>query len=154
MILYYVFDRFLPDDIGKRIRHYFCHVLFTHVGKGVNIQPGVRFGRGSLISIGTNSGLGEGSYLVAMSSLLIGPQVMMLTAGHAYDDITNRLIDQKIVTAPITIGNDVWIGARVIILPGVTIGNRVVIGAGSFVTKSIPSHSLCAGVPCRVIKRI
>ena len=55
---------------------------------------------------------------------------------------------------PITIGNNVWIGAGAIILPGVTIGNNVVIGAGSVVTKNIPAYSLAVGNPCRVIKRI
>ena len=155
-----MFFRFLPGVVGRAARFYIARRLFSYVGDNVNIQAGVRFGRGSLISIGTNSGLGEGSYLVAMASLIIGrdvmvgPQVMMLTGGHAYDDIELRLIDQKIIAAPITIGDDVWIGARVIVLLGVTIGNRVVIGAGSIVTKSIPSHSLCAGIPCKVIKNI
>lgn len=160
MILYYAIARFFHGWIGQRIRYTLCQRLFSYVGEGVNIQSGVRFGRGSLISIGTNSGLGEGSYLVAMASIcighdvMVGPQVMMLTGGHAYDDSCRRLIDQKVMTAPISIGSDVWIGARVIILPGVTIGDRVVIGAGSVVTKDLPSGSLCAGVPCKVIKRI
>lgn len=55
-------------------------------------------------------------------------------------------------TAPITVGNDVYIGVRAIILPGVRIGNRCIIGAGSVVTKSIPDNSVAAGVPARVIK--
>jgi acetyltransferase-like isoleucine patch superfamily enzyme len=55
-------------------------------------------------------------------------------------------------TAPITIGNDVYIGVRTLILPGVTIGNRCIIGAGSVVTKNIPDNSVAAGIPARVIK--
>jgi acetyltransferase-like isoleucine patch superfamily enzyme len=55
-------------------------------------------------------------------------------------------------TAPICVGNDVYIGVRSLILPGVTIGNRCIIGAGSVVTKSIPDNSVAAGVPARVIK--
>lgn len=58
------------------------------------------------------------------------------------------------VTSPVNIGNDVWIGANVVILPGVTIGNNVVIGAGAVVTKDIPDNSLAVGVPARVIKSI
>jgi len=56
------------------------------------------------------------------------------------------------LTAPIVIGNDVYIGMRTIILPGVTIGNRCIIGAGSVVTRSIPDNTVAAGVPARVIK--
>ena len=55
-------------------------------------------------------------------------------------------------TAPIMVGNDVYIGIRAMILPGVTIGNRCIIGAGSVVTKDIPDNSVAAGVPARVIK--
>ncbi|MBU3840973.1 MAG: sugar O-acetyltransferase [Candidatus Ruminococcus intestinipullorum] len=54
----------------------------------------------------------------------------------------------------VTIGNDVWIGGNVVILPGVTIGNNVVIGAGSVVTKDIPDNMIAAGNPCRVIREI
>lgn len=58
------------------------------------------------------------------------------------------------LTAPITIGNDVYIGLNTMILPGVNIGNRVIIGAGSVVTKDIPDNSVAAGVPARVIKTV
>jgi len=63
-------------------------------------------------------------------------------------------ISTTIQSAPITIEDDVWIGANCIILKGVTIGARTVIGAGSVVTKSIPSDSIAAGNPCRVIKTL
>lgn len=60
---------------------------------------------------------------------------------------------QNAASAPVCIGDHVWIGARTIILKGVTIGARTIIGAGSVVTKSIPSDSIAAGNPCRVIKQ-
>ena len=56
------------------------------------------------------------------------------------------------ITKPITIGNDVYVGNNVILLPGVTIGNKVVIGAGAIVTKDIPDNSVAVGVPARIIK--
>ena len=59
----------------------------------------------------------------------------------------------KTQTAPVIIGNNVWIGGGAIILPGVTIGNNVVIGAGSVVTKNIPDNVIAVGSPCRVVCR-
>lgn len=55
---------------------------------------------------------------------------------------------------PITVGDDVWFGAGVQVLPGVTVGSDCVIGAGSVVTGDIPAHSLAAGNPCRVLRPI
>lgn len=55
---------------------------------------------------------------------------------------------------PISIGNNIWIGADVCVLPGVTIGDNCVIGAGSVVNKNIPAGSLAVGNPCRVIRKI
>jgi maltose O-acetyltransferase len=56
--------------------------------------------------------------------------------------------------APVRIGNDVWIGGNVTILPGVTIGNNVVVAAGAVVTKDVPDNSLVGGVPARLIREI
>jgi acetyltransferase-like isoleucine patch superfamily enzyme len=60
----------------------------------------------------------------------------------------------NVISAPITIEDDVWIGAHSLILKGVTIGARSIIGAGSVVTKSIPSDCIAAGNPCKVIRRL
>ncbi|MDD6564092.1 MAG: DapH/DapD/GlmU-related protein, partial [Clostridiales bacterium] len=57
-------------------------------------------------------------------------------------------------TAPVNIGDDVWIGGGSIILPGVTIGNNVIIGAGSVVTKDVPDNTLAYGNPCRIIRNL
>jgi len=58
------------------------------------------------------------------------------------------------MTRPVTIGNNVWLGAGAIVLPGVTIGDGSVIGAGSVVTKDVPSNVLAFGAPCRVIRSV
>lgn len=63
-----------------------------------------------------------------------------------------KIVPDLEITKPITIGNDVYIGNNVILLPGVSIGNNVVIGAGAVVTKNIPSNSVAVGVPAKVIK--
>lgn len=58
------------------------------------------------------------------------------------------------LTAPVTLGNNVWIGGGSIILPGVTIGDNTTIGAGSVVTKDIPANCLAVGNPCRVVRQL
>ncbi|MDR1026354.1 MAG: sugar O-acetyltransferase [Lactobacillus sp.] len=82
----------------------------------------------------------------------IAPNVGLYTAAHP-TDAKQRATGLEFAK-PITIGDDVWIGASVIILPGITIGSNVVIGAGSVVTKDIPSNTIAVGNPCKVIKKI
>ncbi|MGC9402132.1 sugar O-acetyltransferase [Vibrio genomosp. F10] len=82
----------------------------------------------------------------------IGPNVVISTASHPLS-LSERVL--PVATAnPITIGDNVWIGAGAVILDGVSIGDRCVIGAGSVVTKSIPADSVAVGSPCRVMKTI
>jgi maltose O-acetyltransferase len=82
----------------------------------------------------------------------IGPNVSIYTACHPLDaEERNKQIEWA---EPVTIGDNVWIGGSVTILPGVTIGNNAVIGAGSVVVKDIPDSCVAAGNPARVIKQI
>ena len=77
---------------------------------------------------------------------------LFTTAEHALDvEQRNEGLE---VALPINIGNNVWIGAGIIVLGGVTIGDNTVIGAGSVVTKSIPSDVIAVGVPCKVLRKI
>lgn len=82
----------------------------------------------------------------------IGPNVSIYTACHSTDPIERNT--RKEWAEPVTIGNNVWIGGSVTILPGVTIGDNVTIGAGSVVAKDIPSDVVAVGNPCRVIKEL
>lgn len=85
-------------------------------------------------------------------NVMIGPHTLITTVGHP---LTPKERRQHLAQAKqITIGNDVWIGGNVTILPGVTIGNNVVVGAGAVVTKDIPDNSLVLGVPARVVKKL
>lgn len=65
-----------------------------------------------------------------------------------------RIDEQGVTTTPVTIGDDIWIGANAVILPGVTIGNHSVVAAGAVVTKDVPPHTLVAGVPAKKIKEL
>ncbi len=85
-------------------------------------------------------------------NVFIGPSCGFHTAGHPLNvEQRNQGLEYA---KPITVGNNVWIGAGVQVLPGVTIGDNVTIGAGSVVTRNVPANSVAVGNPCRVIKQI
>ena len=84
--------------------------------------------------------------------VLVGPNCGFYTAIHPLD-AAQRSSGQE-SASPITVGDDVWLGGNVTVLPGVTIGNGAVIGAGSVVTRDIPAHVLAVGNPCRVVKEL
>ena len=102
---------------------------------------------------------------IGLHNTIIGPvtignhvnlaQGITVTAlNHNFADSEKRIDEQGISTNPVTIGDDIWIGANAVVLPGVTIGNHSVVAAGAVVTKDVPPHSLVAGVPAKVIKQI
>lgn len=84
---------------------------------------------------------------------MLGPRVGLYTAGHPLDSKV-RNVDQLEFGSPIVIGDNVWLGANVSILPGVTIGDSTVVGFGAVVTKDLPANSLAVGNPAKVIKTI
>lgn len=81
---------------------------------------------------------------------MFGPAVTIATVGHPIQPDMREYM----YTAPVTIEDNCWIGAGTVICPGVTIGKNTVIGAESVVTHDIPSDSIAAGNPCRVIRQI
>lgn len=120
-----------------------------HLGNNVEINHNCVFLDCNRITIGNN--------------VLIAPNVQLYAVGHPVDPrervitrVCNGVEEEQCtsLTAPITIGNNVWIGGGVIVLPGVTIGDNTTIGAGSVVTKSIPANVLAVGNPCRVIRNL
>lgn len=163
LILYYSLLRYLPaTDNGylkiiRKIRSGIGKQLFDSAGKNINIESNVNFGRGSGIVIGNNSGLGVNAKvrgpLQIGNDVMMGPDVVILTHSHCHkrtDVPMNLQGDEK--PRKVIIGNDVWIGARVIILPGVKIGDGVIIGAGAVVTKDIPDYAIVGGIPARILK--
>lgn len=82
----------------------------------------------------------------------IGPNVSIYTACHSTDPVERNTRQEWAM--PVTIGNNVWIGGSVTILPGVTIGDNVTIGAGSVVTRDIPSNTVAVGNPCEVVRNL
>ena len=92
------------------------------------------------VEIGNNVNLAQGITVTALN--------------HNFSDANKRIDEQGVSTNPVTIEDDVWVGANAVILPGVTIGEHCVVAAGAIVTKDVPPHSLVAGVPAKVIKKI
>ena len=83
----------------------------------------------------------------------MGPEVIIYTSGHKHDKTDIPMMDQGMEeTKQVIIGDDVWIGRRVIIMPGVNIGNGVIIGAGAVVTKDVPDYCIVGGVPAKILK--
>lgn len=113
---------------------------------GTNIQLGANFySNHNLVIL-------DGAPVIIGDYVFIAPNCVITTAGHALDK-EQRAAGLEIAK-PITIGNYVWIGANVSILPGVTIGDGTIIGANSVVNKDIPAGVVAAGVPCKVIRKI
>lgn len=94
----------------------------------------------------------DGAKVKFGDNVFVAPQCGFYTAGHPLD--VERRISGLEYALPITVGNNVWIGAHVCVLPGVSIGDNTVIGAGSVVTKNIPANVLAYGNPCKVIREI
>ncbi|WP_349899288.1 sugar O-acetyltransferase [Parafrigoribacterium soli] len=130
------------------------------LGAGVNIdfRPPITIDYGMRLSIGDRTFINAdfliigGGFVTIGSDCLIGPRCSIYTPNHA-QDVTRRLEGWE-RPAPVTIGNNVWLGGSVTITPGVTIGDNSIIGAGSVVTRDIPANVIAVGNPCRPVKPI
>ena len=102
---------------------------------------------------------------IGLHNTIIGPvtigshvnmaQGVTITAlNHNFEDTTRRIDEQGISTKAVTIGDDVWIGAQAVILPGVAIGRHVIVAAGAVVTKDVPDNTLVGGVPAKIIRSL
>lgn len=161
-IIYKIFARNLPLSNSKisfgakRIRYFLAKRIINQCGKNVNFEKGAKFTEN--LEIGDNSGIGPKSmlepYIKIGHNVLMGPECYIYTRNHKFSDINVPIIQQGFSEyKAVEIGNDVWIGSRVTILPGVKIGDGAVIGAGAVVSKSIPPYTVACGNPARVVKK-
>lgn len=131
--------------LGRTGRRFLIEQPF-YCDYGYNIEIGENF------YSNVNCVILDGAKVKFGDNVFIAPNCGFYTAGHPFD-VKQRNGGLE-YAQQITIGNNVWIGAQVCVLPGVTIGDNCVIGAGSVVNKDIPADSLAAGNPCRVIRKL
>ncbi|MFH0964498.1 MAG: DapH/DapD/GlmU-related protein [Planctomycetota bacterium] len=130
--------------------------MFKRCGKNVNVESRADFGSGDKVEIGDNSGIGINARIMGRVTIgkdvMMGPEVMVITRNHCFTrtDIPMRAQRYQ-AEEPVTIGDDVWIGARAILLPGVRLGCGVVVGAGAVVAKEVPDWAIVVGNPARVV---
>lgn len=132
--------------------------LLGSMGKETVITPPFWCDYGYHISVGDyfysnhNLIITDGAYVKFGDNVFIAPNCCFTTAEHAIDAQMRKAGVE--IAKPITVGNNVWIGAGSTVLAGVAIGDNTVIGAGSVVTKDIPANVVAVGVPCRVMRPI
>lgn len=155
-ILMYQFNNSDPSDPDAR-RAVLCELLGS-LGEGAEIRPPLLCDYGYQIHVGARTFINYGAVLLDVGKIIIGedvqvgPNVQFLTPTHPLEAETRRAKFEA--AKPITIGNNVWLGGGVIILPGVSIGDNTVVGAGAVVTKSLPANVVAVGNPARVIRRL
>ena len=139
-------------------RHAFIKTILGESGENVHIEPDFWCDYGYRIKVGENFYANHGMIILDAGGVTFGHDVYISpscgfhTSGHPID--SERRNQGLEYAYPIVVGDNVWIGAGVQVMPGATIGNNVVIGSGSIVTKDIPANSVAAGNPCRVIRQI
>ena len=133
--------------------------LFAEVGENCYIEsPYFANWGGHHVHLGSNIYANAGLKLVDDTHIyigdctMLGPNVVIATAGHPIDpELRGKGLQYNL---PVRIGRNCWLGAGVIVMPGVTIGDNTVIGAGSVVTKDIPAGVVAVGNPCRVLRQV
>lgn len=152
----YNYNNLKPSDFDKRQKA--IRDILGKTGETFTIEQPFMCDYGYNIEIGENFYANhnliilDGNKVKFGDNVFIAPNCGFYTAGHPLD--AKRRNEGLEYAKPIEVGNNVWIGGNVVVLPGVKIGDNVVIGAGSIVTKNIPSNVVAVGNPCKVIKEI
>ena len=151
------FNQLKPSDLEKKERY--MKEVFAECGDGCYIElpfhanwggRHVHFGSG--IYANSNLTLVDDGHIYIGDKVMLGPNVTIVTANHPVNaDLRSRGLQYN---KDVHIGENAWIGAGVVIVPGVNIGKNTVIGAGSIVTKDIPDNVVAVGNPCRVLREV
>lgn len=163
LVIYYGLLQYIPMQpmpgykIGYRVRRWCVRHLLNSCGKDVIVKDHCYFGTGTRLSVGDRSQMGSHARLNGQITIgkdvVMGPDVVMMATSHGFSSLEIPINRQPSEPEnPIVIGDDCWIGTRVIILPGVHLGNQCIVGAGAVVTHSFPDRCIVGGVPARIIK--
>jgi maltose O-acetyltransferase len=163
LLVYYLIAQHLPMQpmpgwrLFERIRYFFVKKILKQCGNSVRVNSKCYFGDGSKLIVGDRTLLGLNARLGGKIRLgddvIMGPDVILMAISHAYDRVDIPINTQGSTRErEIIIGDDVWIGTRVVIMPGVHVGSHSIIGSGAVVTKSCKPYSIIGGVPAKIIK--
>lgn len=147
-------------NLACAVRYALIYSQCSRIGDNVYIGANVTLKNLQSMSISNNVSIHDGCYIDAQGGITIEDDVSIAHASslvsfeHSWEDIEAPIKYNPVITSPIHIKSDVWIGCGVRILSGVTINSRSVIAAGAVVTKDVPSNSLVAGVPAKFIKSL
>ncbi|SCW52730.1 galactoside O-acetyltransferase [Ruminococcaceae bacterium YRB3002] len=151
------FNQLKPSQLEEKERY--LKEVFAECGKECYIELPLRANwgghhvhLGDYFYANTNLTLVDDGHIYIGTNVMVGPNVTFATASHPIDaELRDRGLQ---FNRDIHIGDNVWIGANVVVVPGVTIGKNTVIGAGSIVTKDIPDNVVAVGNPCRVLREV
>ena len=152
----YRYNNLHPNDVAAQRE--FLRKMFKKTGKDPTVVPPFWCDYGYNIEVGDyfyanhNFIVQDGVSVKFGDNVFIAPNCLVTTAEHAVDPQLRK--EGVEIAKPVTVGNNVWIGAGSILLAGVSIGDNSVIGAGSVVTKDIPANVVAVGVPCKVLRQI
>ena len=153
----YEFNQLRPSQLKEK--EAYLKEVFAECGENCYIElpfhanfGGHHVHLGSYVYANFNLTLVDDGHIYIGDHVMIGPNVVIATAGHPIDPELRQKNLQ--FNKDVHIEENVWIGAGVIIMPGITIGKNTVIGAGSIVTKDIPENCVAAGNPCRVLRQV
>lgn len=156
---WFVRHRNTNGNIGIVIRYALLKTLAKSIGDNVSIQPGAYIFNPKELEIGDNVSIHPMCYIEAWGGCKIGNDVSIahgvsiISFSHSWSDFDVAIKDQPTIKQPICIENNVWIGARAVILGGVKVEEGSIVGAGAVLTKSTEKNGIYAGTPARPIKK-
>lgn len=147
----------LPGPEGFGLRWLLYKLLFKRLDGYCYVYPGVRLSHVYGISAGRGLAVSQGAFIYGRGGItfgddvMIGPNAVIVSSQHRFDDPRLPMVYQGHQEAPVTIGSDVWIGANAVVVPGVTIADGTVVGAGAVVTRDTEPYTIVGGIPAALI---